>query len=90
LVRWLFGVVFIVKEMMSRDTWIFYGVAILTSAWLWAYVASAQVMRLLACVPRFLHALSKVADIKEHPVRVLGFVAALITAAGVAVLSIFI
>ena len=55
---------------------------------MWAYVFAAQSVRLLAYVPLFITFLSKIADVKEHPVRVLGFVAGALSAFVVAILSV--
>lgn len=67
---------------------IYYFVALLTSAWLWAYVFASQAVRLLAYVPRFVLFLSKVVAINEHPVRVLGFVAGLLSACIMALINV--
>jgi|ERR1043166_2457550 hypothetical protein len=58
----------------------FYLIALATSAWLWAYVIASQLVRLLAYIPPFIQFLSKIADVNEHPVRVLGFVAGVLSA----------
>jgi hypothetical protein len=66
----------------------YYLVALLTSVWLWTYVLASQAVRLLAYIPRFIGFLSKIADVKEHPVRVLGFVAGVLSAAVVILINI--
>jgi hypothetical protein len=57
-----------------------YEIALLTSAWLWVYIVAAQVLRTLRFVPRFFSWYSKIADLREHPVRAVGFVAAVLSA----------
>jgi len=66
---------------------IFYFVALLTSAWLWVYVATFQVMRVLSYAPSFVKGLSRIADLDEHPVRTIGFVAAAFSAVVVGMLG---
>lgn len=65
-----------------------YMVALLTSAWLWAYVISAPLLRAVTYVPAFLGFLSKIANLDEHPVKAIGFVAALASAGIVAVVNL--
>jgi len=66
----------------------YYLVALFTSAWVWVYVLSAQTVRLFGYIPRFIVFLSKVTDVKEHPVRVLGFVAGIVSAFVVAIINV--
>jgi hypothetical protein len=67
----------------------FYLVSLLTSAWLWMYVATAILMRGLLFLPTAISGLSKIADLDEHPVRTIGFGAGLISAVVVGVGTMF-
>jgi hypothetical protein len=60
--------------------WLLYLAALLTSAWLWAYVVVAYGMRGLNLLPRWLKPLSKVMDFENHPVRSIGYIAAMFSA----------
>lgn len=64
---------------------LFYRVALLTSAWLWMYVIVSQILRILTYVPSFVAGLSKVADLDEHPVRTIGVIVAVVSAAAVGI-----
>jgi len=66
-----------------------YTTALITSVWLWAYLFVAQVIRLLTYVPPAIHCLSKVVDLKEHPVRSIGTVIAFLSAGFVWVVNLF-
>ena len=67
----------------------FYLVSLLTSAWLWMYVATAILVRGLLFLPTAISGLSKIADLDEHPVRTIGFGAGLISAAIIGVGTMF-
>jgi hypothetical protein len=56
-----------------------------TSAWLWIYLIVLYGMRVVSFVPGGLAALSKVQDFEKHPIRTVGYVAATISAAVVAI-----
>jgi hypothetical protein len=56
-----------------------YEIALLTSAWLWVYIIAAQLLRVIRFMPRFFRWYSKIADLQEHPVRAIGFVAGVLS-----------
>jgi hypothetical protein len=57
-----------------------------TSAWLWVYLIVAHGMRAPTYVPGSLKALSKVLDFEGHPVRTIGYVAASVSTALIAIM----
>ena len=65
-----------------------YAAALLTSAWLWAYMVAAALWRAVASLPNVLRNLGKVVDMHEHPIRSLGFVASVISAGVVGLFSV--
>ncbi|OAI44317.1 hypothetical protein AYO42_00800 [Rhizomicrobium sp. SCGC AG-212-E05] len=62
---------------------------LLTSAWLWLYLAVACFVRALGILPRAIKWMSKILDLTNHPVRSLGFTAALIASVGVFAATLF-
>jgi hypothetical protein len=75
-------------QLSKEDLW-FYWPALLTSAWLWMYVIVSQSLRILSFVPAFVSGLSKVADLDEHPVRTIGFLAACVSSVIVGIFVLF-
>jgi hypothetical protein len=61
---------------------------LLTSAWLWVYLVVAYGMRGVSRVPSWLKVMSKVIDFDNHPVRTIGYVAATVGAAIVAMVTL--
>jgi hypothetical protein len=59
-----------------------------TSAWLWVYLIVAYGMRVLSHLPSWLRPLSRVMDFENHPVRTIGYVAATVSAAIVAIITL--
>jgi hypothetical protein len=55
-------------------------VSYLTSTWLWAYVIAVWIARLISVIPFLLSKLSRIFDLQKHPVRVIGFIAGIISA----------
>jgi len=82
--------------MFARDVnyhpfspiWILYCAALLTSAWLWIYLIVAYVMRAATHLPTALRLLSNVLDFNKHPVRTIGYAAATVSAAIVAIVTL--
>jgi hypothetical protein len=65
-------------------------ISYLTSIWLWAYVIAIWSARFITVVPLILSKLSGIFDLQKHPVRVIGFIAGVISALVVAVWNILI
>jgi hypothetical protein len=65
-----------------------YLAALTTSAWLWIYLTVAYGMRAIGKAPVGLKVLSTVTDFDNHPVRSIGYVAATVSAAIAAIISL--
>ena len=79
---------FLIALMKEGLPVLLYMVSLFTSAWIWAYIVGAQALRLFILIPPFLRALSKIADLREHPICTLGFMAALISSGLVGLISV--